>query len=355
MPYCRRCGTKLEEDAHFCNRCGTPVEPATYTSPPPPTPMKPTRNDQIIIGAIVLIAILVAGILMAALLSTSFSTITFEQTYQDNTSNINKLNLNIQTEGLGVNVFTQNSSKNNFLITLDGTASKTAFGNDDSPIQVSFYNDTVGDELTITAKITESTTFSRLNANCNIYLNTALIINLNMTSQTGQVSLTADKPSTFYSLNLQSTTGNVGANLQNITVAGNVTLRTQAGNADLRISQVNVEGDYTVALQTNAGAATMDITQTKKFQGNLQINTVTDLGSVNIGLVIDGYVGAQLISQTNLGSIHTDLQHFSGKQSSIQSDNYPTLSNIDINSKTNLGSINISAVYQSSTGPTIKN
>ncbi len=355
MPYCRRCGTKLDEDAHFCNRCGTPVEPATYASSPPLTPMKPIRNDPIIIGAIVLIAILVGGIIMAALLAAPFSTVTFGQTYQDKTSDINKLNLNVQTEGLRVNVFIQNASNDNFLITLDGTASKTVFGSGDSPIQVSFYNDTVGNELTITAKIKESTAFSRLNANCNIYLNTALTLNLNVTSQAGQVSLTADKPSTFENLNLQSTAGTVGANLQNITIAGNVTLRTQAGNIDLRMSQINVEGNNTFALKTNAGSVTMDITQTKTFQGKLQINAVTDLGSVNVGLVIDGDVGAQLISQTKLGSINADLQHFSGKQSPIQSDNYPSLSNIDINSKTNLGRININAAYQASSGPIIKN
>jgi zinc-ribbon domain len=355
LPYCRKCGTKLEDDARFCHRCGTPVEPATYAPPSPPTPKKRIRNDLIIIGTTLLISILVAGVIIVTLLAVPFSTVTFGQTYQDNTSNISKLNLNVQTERLRVNVFTQNASNNNFLITLDGIASKTVFDNSNSPIQVSFYNDTKGNELTITAKITESAGFSILNANCNIYLNPALSLNLNVTSQAGQVSLTADKPSTFESLKMQSAAGTVGANLQNITIAGNVTLKTQAGNVDLRMSQVNVEGNNTVALQTNAGSVTMDITQTKTFQGNLQVNAVTDLGSVNVGLVIDDDVGAQLISQTNSGSIQTDLQNFSGNQSPVQSDNYPSLSNIDINSKTNLGSININAVYQSSSGPIIKN
>ena len=329
---------------------------ATYAPPAPSAPMKPIRNDPLIIGAIVLIAILVGGVVIAALLAAPFSTVNFGQTYQDNTADINKLNLNVQTQGLRVNVFTQNATNDNFIITLDGTASKGIFGGgSDSPIQVTFYNDTVNNELTVTAKITESTAFSRLNVDCNIYLNPALTLNLNVTSQAGQVSLTADKPSTFEFLNLQSAAGTVGANLQNMTLAGNVTLRTQAGSVDLRMSQVNIEGNNTVALQTNAGSVTMDITETKTLQGNLQVNAVTDLGSVNVGLVIDGDVGAKLISQTNLGSIHTDVQHFSGNQSPIQSDNYPALSNIEINSKTNLGSININAVYQSSTGPSIKN
>ncbi|UCF58887.1 MAG: zinc-ribbon domain-containing protein [Candidatus Bathyarchaeota archaeon] len=25
MPYCRKCGSELKEDAKFCSKCGTPV------------------------------------------------------------------------------------------------------------------------------------------------------------------------------------------------------------------------------------------------------------------------------------------------------------------------------------------
>ena len=214
---------------------------------------------------------------------------------------------------------------------------------------------TVNNELTITAKITQSSVFSRFNVNCNIYVNPALILDLNVTSQAGQVSLTADKPATFGFLNLQSAAGAVQANLDNVTIAGNVTLRTQAGSVDIRMNEVNVEGNNTVDLHTNAGSVTMDITQTKTLQGNLQVNAITDLGSVNVGLIVDGDVGAKLVSQTNLGSIHVDVQHFSGNQSPIQSDNYPAVSNIEIDSRTNLGSININANYQSSTGPSLRN
>ena len=39
-------------------------------------------------------------------------------------------------------------------------------------------------------------------------------------------------------------------------------------------------------MHTNAGSVNMDITETKTLQGNLQVNAVTDLGSVNVGLVV---------------------------------------------------------------------
>lgn len=316
--------------------------------------MKPIKNDPVIIAAIVLVALLVVGVVVAALLAAPFSNVNIGQTIQDKTVNVDKLNLNFDSTAAKVNVFTQNIDNNNFVISIEGSASKGIFGgNTESPVQVTFYNGTVNGVQTVTAKLEESTAFSRYNVVCNIYVNPALTLNLNVTSQAGQVSLTADKPATFESLNLQTSAGAVQANLQNATVAGNVTLRTQAGTVDFRTSQIIIEGNNTVDLHSNAGSVNMDITQTQSLQGNLQVNAVTELGSVNVGLQIDGDVGAKITSQTNLGNIHVTQQNFSGNQSPIQSDNYPAQSNIEINNKTNLGSININAQYQSTVVPNL--
>ena len=167
--------------------------------------------------------------------------------------------------------------------------------------------------------------------------------------------MNAEKSATFQSINLHANAGEVQANLQNATIAGDVSLTTQAGTVNFGLRQASLQGNQTVTLHSNAGSVSMDITQTKTLQGNLNVNAVTELGSVNVALQIDGDVGAKIISQTNLGSLHLDVQHFSGNQSPIQSDNYPAASNIEINSRTNLGSININAVYQSLNGPSVKN
>jgi hypothetical protein len=147
----------------------------------------------------------------------------------------------------------------------------------------------------------------------------------------------------------------VEANLQNATIAGNVTLRTQAGTVDFRARQIIVDGNSTVDLRSNAGSVNMDLTQTKTLPGSLSVTAATEFGSVNVGLSIDGGVGAKIISQTSLGTIHTNLQHFSGNQSPLQSDNYPAASNIEINAQTNLGSININATFQSTSNPSSRN
>jgi hypothetical protein len=356
LPYCRRCGTKLDEDAHFCHKCGTPVSTYNYGSPPTSAPLKPIRKDPVVIAASVLVSILVVGVVVAALVTTPFINVSIGQTYQDNTADINKLNFNFESNQAQVNVFTIDMNNNNFVIEIQGSAAKgMSGGNSDSPIQFTLYNDTTNGVQTVTIKLEESTTFSRYKVVCNIYVNPALTINLNITSKTGQVSLTNDKPTTFESINLEASAGAVGANLQNATVTGNVTLRTQAGTVDFRTSQIVVEGNNTINLHSNAGSINMDLTQTKTLQGNLQVNATAEFGSVNVDLSIDGAVGAKIISQTTLGSIHTNLQHFSGNQSLIQSDNYPTAGNIEINNRTNLGNIDINAIYQSTSSPYLRN
>ncbi len=126
----------------------------TYASPTPSAPLKPIRNDPIIIGGYCVKCYFSGwrggcGFVCCTVLYSEF-----DQRYQDNTTNINKLNLNFQTDGAKVNVFTQNVNNNNFIITLEGSGSKGIFGGgSDSPIQFAFYNDTVNGVLTVTAKL----------------------------------------------------------------------------------------------------------------------------------------------------------------------------------------------------------
>jgi hypothetical protein len=354
LPYCRRCGTKLDESAHFCQKCGTPV--ATFAPPAPATPARSIRKEPLVIAAIALIAILVVAVIAVAIIAVPVNTVNFNQTNQDSHQGITTLNLNVQANTAQVDIITQNITDKNIIIITSAAGSRSIFGSNNL-VNVTFTNETVNNVLTVNSKITESNGFSTGNfhVTCTVYVNPALNLNINVTTQAGKITLNAEKSAIFQSVNLQANAGNVEANLQNATIAGNLVLKTSAGAIYYGARQASVQGNQTVNLQANAGSVTMDITQTKTLQGNLQVNAVTELGSINVGLVIDGDVGAKILSQTNLGSIHTDVQRFSGNQSPIQSNNYPAVSNIEINSQTNLGSININAAYQSFSSPIIRN
>jgi uncharacterized membrane protein YvbJ len=74
VPYCQRCGTKLEEDAHFCHRCGTPVGTfptfTTFIPATPPTPPKPAKSmfkDPLFMGVIVLVCAVVVAVIVAVI------------------------------------------------------------------------------------------------------------------------------------------------------------------------------------------------------------------------------------------------------------------------------------------------
>lgn len=356
MPYCRRCGTKLDEDAHFCHRCGTPV--AGY--PPAPAPAvehRPIWKEPLVIAALVLIAILVAAVVFAALIAAPASSVNFNQTDRDSHLGINTLNLNFQADNAQVNIITQNVHSQNILITTSASGSKGILDSN-NPVTATFTNETQNNVLTVNAKITEANGFftNNFHVTCTIYVNPALILNLNVTTQAGKITLYSEKPAVFQSINLRTNAGNVELNLQNATISGNLTLKTSAGSVYYGMSQASVLGNQTVDLQSTTGSLTMNITQTKTMQGNLHVNANTNAGSVNVGLVIDGDVGAKIVSKTgNIGSIHADTQNFSGNQSTIQSYNFPAASNIEINNQTNLGSINIVAAYQSSNGPSLRN
>ena len=355
MPYCRRCGTKLEENARFCYNCGT-----SRVTRAPSTPARPAvslRKDPLVVAGIVSIAILVTAAIITAIIAVPIGSVNFNQTFQDNHPNINTLNLNFQADSAQVDIIPLNVTDKNILIIVSAVGSKSIYSSKNNSIQVTFDNQTNNNQLTINSRIMNTGgSFTRNFAvTCTIYVNPTLRLNLNVTTQNGAISLAAEKSTTFQSVNLEARAGRVQATLQNATIGGNFSLETDAGSLYFGMSQSKVSENSTVNLQSNAGSVNMDVTQTKTLQGNLQINAKTDLGSIDENLQIDGDVAARIISQTSLGSVHVNKNHFSGDQSPIQSNNYPGKSNIEINNRTNLGSIVIDANYQSSVAPSTRN
>ncbi len=91
LTYCDRCGTKVEENAHFCHKCGTPV--VMHLPPPPPATLATSfRKDPLILLAVVLISVLVVAVIAVAVFAGPIFSIDFNQTYSDN-HNINRVSL----------------------------------------------------------------------------------------------------------------------------------------------------------------------------------------------------------------------------------------------------------------------
>jgi zinc-ribbon domain len=354
MPYCQKCGTKLEEDARFCYRCGTPVAAAqtrvTYER-------RPRGRNPFLIPVIVIAAIILSALIITAFATAPINPVNFNQTSQIIQPNVDHLNLDFQADIAEVNVFTNLTDKT-LLIDVSATGSNTIFGSE-TPVKFTVENNTVNNGEVVTARVTTVNFPLRGNLHvvCNIYVNPALSMTLNVRSNVGQVNMNTDSTVKIEALNLQTTTGITQLNLKKGTVInGDLSLKTTTGIVLFNMDQANVRGNVTVNLQSTTGSVNMNITQTQKLAGNVQINANTQTGEVNLDrMLIDGDVSARIESHTALGRITVNSQNFAGNQSPIESDNYPAASNFKINMNTNLGNININANYQTSTIPTVRN
>jgi hypothetical protein len=306
-----------------------------------------------VVVTIGLVVILLTAVFAVMLLSAPFATWDTNQSLEDKTLGVKTINLNFNTNMGRIDVFTQKISNNNIGIYVQANGSKGALTDQGSPLTIAFDNQTVGDILTVDSWVRVQDAFtSTAHVQISIYVDPALNLNLNTSSTTGQISFTGDNNAQIRSLSLKTTTGEVQANLNNnVTVSGNVSLSTTTGAVNYRMSQTNIVGNCTLDLHSTTGAVIMDITQTKAFMGNLDVNADTSTGGINVGLTIDGVIGAQITSQVSgLGNIQTDLTNFTGNKSPVQSHNYPASSNIEISNRVHgIGAVNVKATYLTTT------
>jgi len=94
LTFCRRCGAQLEENAKFCHKCGTPVV-TVAAQPVFVSARKKNSMLPLIIGLIVVVA--VAIIVSAFVFSQFYNSINFNPNSEANQTNVNKLNINIQS------------------------------------------------------------------------------------------------------------------------------------------------------------------------------------------------------------------------------------------------------------------
>ncbi len=366
MPYCRRCGAKLADDAQYCYNCGAPViPPTTQTSSPPPQSRayesphsRPLRKNPLFIPVMVIIAITISALVIAAFAAAPINPVNFKEQSQIPISGQNKLNLDFQADIGDINVYTNLTGDSMLLMDVSATGGTSIFGSD-QPVKFDVQNSTANGTQMVTAVVSSPMNFpfaGNLHVICNIYVNPQANLALNVHSDVGEVYMEAGLNAKIELLKLETITGSTNLNLQKgATVKGGLTLSTATGTVWFSINQVNVNGNVTIDLGSGTGNVEMDINQTQKFNGNLQLNAHTGTGNVNLNrMLIDGEVATKIQSNTGLGQIHVNVQNFNGNQSPIQSNNYPSNCNINMNLNTGVGNINLNAVYQTTMAPTLR-
>jgi uncharacterized membrane protein YvbJ len=99
MPYCRKCGTKLADDAQYCYNCGTSIiapliiPQRTYEK----TPQKEvTHKSSLILPIMLITTIILAALIITTIAFTFFKPLNYDQNHI-NYININKPQLKTHT------------------------------------------------------------------------------------------------------------------------------------------------------------------------------------------------------------------------------------------------------------------
>ena len=350
MPYCRKCGAKLDEDARFCHVCGTPVT-AVVAAARPTAPKR--RRPFYTLPVAILIAVLISAVVIGALVFLPFYPVHFNQTNQVPKTDINNLFLEFQTDVAQVNIFLENLSGNMAVLNVTADGNVGILDDPNRAVNVTFSHHSTNNSAIVIANVSRATRWPmlyNLNVNCDVYIDPSANLTVHVRSSVGNIVMDADAEANLLILDLQTATGSVDCSLsKGVIIAGDVSLHTTTGNVQFRMDEEEVIGSATVDLQSTTGSVNVDLTTTQKLSGNVTVNARTTTGSVNLRTIIDDDVGARIESQTVVGGINVDVQKFSGNQTSLQSDNYPAGSNFLVNLRTTTGGININATYGSST------
>ncbi|HLE75652.1 MAG TPA: zinc-ribbon domain-containing protein [Candidatus Bathyarchaeia archaeon] len=346
MPYCRKCGAKLEEEARFCHVCGTPVAAVT-------TPAMPRRRP-FLFPVIILIAILVTAVVVSALAFLPVYPVHFDQTNQVAKAGVDNLILDFQADVAQVNVFFMNLPDKMVVLNVTADGYVGIFDDPNRTINVTFDHQTATANNTkiVTSRVSRATLWPfsyNLHVVCNVFIDPSANLSLVVHSGVGQIMLNVDAATTIQSLNLETTTGNIDASVaQGVVITGTVSAKTTTGSVTFNWMQADTEGNVSVNLKSTTGTVNLSVARNSRLSGNVSIEAGTTTGSVNLAMAIYDDVGAKIESHTSVGGINVEQQGFSGDQSLLQSSNYPAGSNFLVNLATTTGGVHINAYYESS-------
>jgi hypothetical protein len=122
VPYCRRCGTQLEENARFCHKCGTEVVIFSAAPPAKSAPKSPVST-----AVIVLIAVVAVAVIVSILVFSTFNPVNSHQANPANPANqtnVSKLSFNFQEGKAQPNGLAQNLTDKTGFIAVSATTTQ---------------------------------------------------------------------------------------------------------------------------------------------------------------------------------------------------------------------------------------
>jgi len=348
MPYCRKCGAKLEDDAQFCHVCGTPIAQTVAK----PETRRTTRvvSRPMTYLAIALICVLVIAVFFSMMIFIPGHEIAYSESHGVGyRPDVKILNLTLTASVASIKVSFEHLADSLVTLNVSATGRAGMFA-PSTPLNVTFTNSTTGNVLVVDTNVKTSShmwPWQWVDVNCGLKIDPAMKVNMNVKTSTGQIIMDTQTGVTINSLTLEAITGSVQANLvENVTINGNVTAKTTTGSVELSWDKANATRNVTVEAKTVTGGVTLDINQKHMMAGNVTLKAQTTTGGVHLTMKIENSIAAKIESATTVGAIDVaNKTGFSGTSSLLQSDNYPAKSNFNTSLKTSTGGIHINAKY----------
>jgi len=351
MPYCRKCGAKLTDDARFCPVCGTPVTSPVATAPQTSSIRQPLRKAPFPLAAIVLITILVLAVVAAIVVLLPFQPVEFNQQNDASAANVNSLYFDLEADTADINVHFKDLPANQRVqLNTSATGWKNILGTD-QPVNLTFQENAANSSLIYIVKVSRTEGRSmvhNVDVICDVYIDPSIRLDLNLRTSTGRIEIDADKAVTISKLFVEATTGNVNVTLsEGVIVSGPLSLRTITGSNWLLWNNADVSRNANVNVGSLTGNAYVNITQGKQLSGNVTVNVEnSNAGFITLRLAVRDDVAARISATQNIGGVYLQQKGFSGHELPIQSSNYPSQSNFIVNLQGSQSRTDINAVYE---------
>ena len=352
MPYCSKCGVKVDEEVAFCPTCGTSIRQ-------PVTKMKQSRLER---GtrrprstlSIVLIILLVSASIIVAITFLPLRGVDVNASrsvpYQ---TSVDTIALDFVADVARINVVFEDLEDNLVTLHLSILGNVGVFA-PSNLYDLAFEKTVVDNVLTVNSELDVvdlvwPSSFMTLNVTCDLRIDYSLNASINIKTSVGRIILDTRSGTVLTATSLETTTGGVEATLvDGIILSGDISLTSTTGGVKLDWNNVIATQDVQLDVTTTTGGVNVDITQDSRLQEEVTINAAAITGGVDFTIDLQGAVGAKIESAVTTGGINIDRQiGFSGTNAQLQSDNYPADSNFETALQTTTGGINIDAKHTS--------
>lgn len=352
MPYCSKCGAKVDEDVAFCPTCGTSIRQSA-------TKMVQSRLERgarrpLSTLAIVLIVLLVSASIIVAITFLPLRGVDVNASrsvpYQ---TGVDTIALEFVADVARINVAFEDLEDNLVTLHLSILGNVGAFA-PSSLYDLAFEKTVVDNVLTVTSELDVADlvwplSFMNLNVTCDLRIDYALNASINIKASVGRIVVDTRSGTVLTDTSLETTTGGVEATLAvGVILSGDISVTSTTGGVKLNWNNVLATKDLLVDVTTTTGGVDVDIKQDARLQHDVTLNAAAITGGVDFTIDLQGAVGAKIESAVTTGGINIDRQiGFSGTNAQLQSDNYPTYINFEAHLQTTTGGIKINAKHTS--------